>query len=306
MYDKQPKNHPFFSSVAEKCPLVNFCFFGYNERMIRLKKKTPKDIYCPDTCPHLETPALRDVNSIPYYCEKFCCFLGFDEKVLRCDSCSGCSRGIQETGLALISSIRHPNLSPIHTKKAFLCMEPKEQKRLVALLLEYGPAIALTKNTVSKGTPVTWAKVLTQMLNVQEDVINHAPSPQAAVASFLGVDPGTLPGFMTRQVCQLLQNLLGILDNTERYWLREVLSSKEGSQKFAQKLKEMPKGKSFVANVRRELEDAFKKELERQKDPKRKLRIPLSIQRAEEQQRREEQLELQAILQRQKQQEHNR
>ena len=234
------------------------------------KKKTKPDLYCPDDCPHMETPALRDVNSLPFYCEKFDCFLGFNRGILRCDACSGCPRGIKETALSLIGAMRHPNISPLHTKQAFGHMTSEDQQRYVSLLLKHGPALGLTKPSVKSGDPTTWAQTLTQMLNVQEDVINHAPSPQAAVASFLGTTPDSFAGIMDRQVCQLLQNLLGILDNTERYWVREVLSNKEGMANFAKKLKDMPKGKSFVANVRRELEDAFKKEMARQKESERR------------------------------------
>ena len=230
-----------------------------------VKERKNPELYCPDECPHLETPALRDVDSIPFFCEKFSCFLGFNQGVLRCDECSGCPRSIKETGLALIGAIRHPNISPLHTKQAFNCMSETDQKRYVALLLKHGPALGLPKSAVKKGTPEQWAKTLTQMLSAQEDVTKHAPSPEAAIASFLGVAPGSLPGLMTRQVCQLLQNLLGILDHTEHYWMNEVLSNRDSMTKFVKRLKEMPKGRSFVASVRRELEEAFLKEIERQK-----------------------------------------
>ena len=233
-----------------------------------MARKKRSDMYCPEECPDLETPALRDVNSLPHFCERFSCFLGIDgsDRVLRCEDCSGCPRGLKNIGLDLISSIRHPNLDIVATKKAFACLSPKDQQRYVYLLLVKGPALGLPKSTVKSGTPEMWAQTLAQMLDVQEDIVRHAPSPQAAVASFLGTPPGSLPDFMTPQVCQLLQNLLGILDNTERYWMREVLSNKEGMSQFVKKMKDMPKGKSFVANVRRELEDAFKKEIIRQKE----------------------------------------
>ena len=296
------------------------------------RKKKNAELFCPEVCPHLETPALRDVDSLPYFCEKFSCFLGFNRGVLRCDACLGCARGIKETGLGLIGSIRHPNISPAYTKKAFSGMKAADQSRYVSLLSEHGPALGLPKSSVKRGTTAQWAKTLTQMLDVQEDVIKNAPSPQAAVASFLGVTPGALPDLMTRQVCQLLQNLLGILDHTEHYWMNEVLGHKDSMTKFVTRLKEMPKGHSFIANVRRELEEAFLKEIDRQKmaerrraleqnrtEPQRRKDLQdrqyIQLQNEQlqrEQQQREQQLEMQkererqAVRQRRRQRTHER
>ena len=100
--------------------------------------------------------------------------------------------------------------------------------------------------------------------------------------------------------------------------MNEVLSNRDSMTKFVKRLKEMPKGRSFVASVRRELEEAFMKEMERQKTLEQRRMLGMQktdYQRRQEEQRiqqqhdqmlREQQHEQETIRQRDRQRIHER
>lgn len=212
--------------------------------------------YCAKNCPFLEINYFEAMQRIPYHCELFDSFLGFDGNVLRCSECMGEQRSIREEGLNFINAFYDRSINKPVTKIGFAKLLPSFQRQFVGFLKRFGNPVGVPSYfEFSRQMGMEkLQKVLLQEMERKGNQLAYQDREKEELKFILKKQTDVFPEGLTSKTCKLILSLFAVLDSSERAVLLQILSNPNTLSKFLNKLKFMKKDNSLLASVRRELE----------------------------------------------------
>mgnify|MGYP003571358116 CR=1 FL=1 len=212
--------------------------------------------YCAKNCPFLEINYFEASQRIPYHCELFNSFLGFDGNVLRCSECVGEQRSIRDEGLNFINAFYDRSINKSFTKISFVKLLPNLQSQFVGFLKRFGHPVGVpsyldfSKNQMGIEK---LQKVLLLEIERKSNQIKYETKEKEELEFILKKQTDVFPEGLSSKTCKLILSLFAALDSSERAMLLQVLSNPNTLMQFLQKLKFMKKDSGLIASVRLEL-----------------------------------------------------
>ena len=212
--------------------------------------------HCAKNCPFLEINYLEAIQKIPYHCELFDSFLGFDGNVLRCSECLGQQHSIQEEGLNFINAFHDNSINKSITKISFIKLLPNLQKQFVRFIKRVGKPVGVP-NYLDFSKQISLEKlqkVLLQEIQRKNNQEKYQKEEKEELEIILKKQTDVFPQDLDSKTCKLILSLFYVLDTSERAILLQILKNPNTLSLFLQKLKFMKKDSSLIASVRIELE----------------------------------------------------
>ncbi|MGN1091710.1 MAG: hypothetical protein ACI4RJ_04400 [Alphaproteobacteria bacterium] len=219
--------------------------------------KMPVDCkYCAKNCPFLEINYLEATEKIPYHCELFDSFLGFDGNVIRCSQCLGEQRSIREEGLNFINAFYDRTINKSVTKISFIKLLPNLQKQFVKFIEKFGKPVGIP-NYLDFSKQIGIEKLqhlLMQEMQRKNNQVHYENKEKEELKIILKTQTDAFPDDLDSKTCKLILGLFAVLDVSERAVLIQILKNPNTFSLFLRKLKFMKKDNNLIASVRIELE----------------------------------------------------